>query len=478
METLYWYDFETYGLSFLKDRPVQFVGYRTDLDLNIISGPDEFFCRSHNDYLPSLDSCLIHGRTPNSLPGHALKECDFSKEIHELLTTKNTCSVGYNTMKFDHLFTHHLFYRNLLDPYGWSWKNGNSKWDIIDLVRACQALRPEGINWFYREDGKPSFKLVDIAKSNGIEMSNAHDALCDVEATIGIAKLIKNAQPEIYKFAFSLRNKNVVNAIINDSKNEKKPFVFVSSTIGSAFSNIALVFPLFKNPKNNNELFTFDLKINPENLLSISPEEFSKYIYFEKNEPREKEDIGIRTVKINHAPFICDYSVIDQKIAANLNINLKTIQANLNTIIKSLPSLKILGENLSFPKFKEHIDVDEELYSGGFISESDLNLAKNWLSLKTCEKINHIPIFKDKRLSKLAYRYICRNHFEYLSDIEKKEWKEYCIRKLSTNNKSNSRLDELKLKLKYNLDDNSRSKKIKLDLCLHLKNLESFLGKY
>ena len=56
METLYWYDFETYGLSFSKDRPVQFVGYRTDLDLNIISGPDEFFCRSHNDYLPSLDS--------------------------------------------------------------------------------------------------------------------------------------------------------------------------------------------------------------------------------------------------------------------------------------------------------------------------------------------------------------------------------------------------------------------------------------
>ena len=477
METLYWYDFETYGLSFLKDRPVQFVGYRTDLDLNIISGPDEFFCRSYNDYLPSLDSCLIHGRTPNSLPGHALKECDFSKEIHELLTTKNTCAVGYNTMKFDHLFTHHLFYRNLLDPYGWSWKNGNSKWDIIDLVRACQALRPEGINWFYREDGKPSFKLEDIAKSNGIEMSNAHDALCDIEATIGIAKLIKNKQPEIYKFAFSLRNKNVVNAIINDSKNEKKPFVFVSSSVGTAFSNTALIFPLFKNPRNNNELIAFDLKFNPENLFSITPKEFSRYINLEKSKHGERKDIGIRTVKINHAPFVCDYSVIEKKIAEKLNINLEKIQKNLNKIINSSKSLEILRENLSFSTIKEDIDVDEALYSGGFISDSDLNLAKHWLNLKTDEKIDQIPSFKDQRFSKLAYRYLCRNHFEYLSENERKEWKEYCRKKLFFSpDYSKNKLTLLENEINYQPQDDQRTKKIKNELKTFIEDLKKDLN--
>ena len=36
-------------------------------------------------------------------------------------------------------------------------KNGNSRWDLLDLVRACYALRPEGINWAYDDDGMPSF---------------------------------------------------------------------------------------------------------------------------------------------------------------------------------------------------------------------------------------------------------------------------------------------------------------------------------
>ena len=39
MHTLYWHDYETWGIDPSIDRPCQFAGVRTDEDLNIIEGP-------------------------------------------------------------------------------------------------------------------------------------------------------------------------------------------------------------------------------------------------------------------------------------------------------------------------------------------------------------------------------------------------------------------------------------------------------
>ena len=101
----------------------------------------------------------------------------------------------------------YTFYRNFIDPYEYSWKNGNSRWDLLDLVRACYALRPEGINWAYDDDGMPSFRLEKLTKANGIEHENAHDAMADVYATIAMAKLIKEKQPKLFQFFFEHRGK-------------------------------------------------------------------------------------------------------------------------------------------------------------------------------------------------------------------------------------------------------------------------------
>ena len=86
--------------------------------------------------------------------------------------------------------TRHLFYRCFYDPYEREWKHGNSRWDIIDLLRTTHALRPDGINWPQKDDGSPSFKLENLTAANGIEHSGAHDALADVIATIEMAKLV------------------------------------------------------------------------------------------------------------------------------------------------------------------------------------------------------------------------------------------------------------------------------------------------
>jgi exodeoxyribonuclease-1 len=42
------------------------------------------------------------------------------------------------------------------------------------------------LKWVHNEEGKPIFKLDQLAPANGIKHNDAHDALADVRATIAI----------------------------------------------------------------------------------------------------------------------------------------------------------------------------------------------------------------------------------------------------------------------------------------------------
>ncbi|MEL0649674.1 exodeoxyribonuclease I, partial [Pseudoalteromonas agarivorans] len=74
---------------------------------------------------------------------------------HAEFSVPNTCVAGYNSFRFDDEVRRYSFYRNFYDPYEREYKNNNSRWYIFDLVRACYALRPEGIEWALKEDGTP-----------------------------------------------------------------------------------------------------------------------------------------------------------------------------------------------------------------------------------------------------------------------------------------------------------------------------------
>jgi len=190
-QTFYWHDYETWGLNAFLDRPSQFAGIRTDMDFNVIGEPDMFYCRLSDDYLPNPEPAIITGITPEITQAEGVPEFEFARRINQQFSQIKTCVVGYNTIRFDEEFSRNLFYRNFYDPYEYTWKNSNSRWDIIDLVRAAYALRPEGIVWPKNEEGLPSFRLELLTEANGISHEQAHDATSDVYATIAMAKLIK-----------------------------------------------------------------------------------------------------------------------------------------------------------------------------------------------------------------------------------------------------------------------------------------------
>ncbi|MEN8260783.1 MAG: exodeoxyribonuclease I, partial [Pseudomonadota bacterium] len=213
--TLYWHDYETFGTDPRRDRPVQFAGIRTDEDLNIVGDPLVLYCTPAADMLPQPESCLITGITPQMALEKGLCEAEFIALIHEELAKPGTCGVGYNTIRFDDEVTRSTLYRNFFDPYAREWQNGNSRWDIIDMVRLTWTLRPEGIEWPVYQDGRPSFRLDQLSVANGIEHASAHDALSDVYATIGLARTIKRAQPKLFDYVFLNRGKRQAGAMLD-----------------------------------------------------------------------------------------------------------------------------------------------------------------------------------------------------------------------------------------------------------------------
>ena len=197
--TFFWHDYETFGTDPRRDRPAQFAGIRTNGELEVIADPVMLYCKPPTDSLPHPEACLLTGITPQLAEREGLIECEFAAAVLEELGARGTCGVGYNSIRFDDEFTRNLLYRNFHDPYEREWKDGNSRWDLIDLACMCYALRPQGIEWPRRDDGSPSFRLEDLASANGLKQQRAHDALSDVEALIELARLIRRRQPRLYR---------------------------------------------------------------------------------------------------------------------------------------------------------------------------------------------------------------------------------------------------------------------------------------
>ncbi|MGH8173539.1 MAG: exodeoxyribonuclease I, partial [Rhodanobacteraceae bacterium] len=205
MQTFLWHDYETFGADSRRDRPAQFAAIRTTPDLETVGEPVSFFCQPPTDVLPEPVASLITGITPQRAHAEGVIESEFAARVNEQLAAPGTCAVGYNSLRFDDEFTRQLLYRNFIDPYAREWENGNSRWDIIDLARMSYALRPHGIEWPRREDGTPSFRLEDLARANRIAQRRAHDALSDVEATLGLARVLRYRQPRLWNWHLGLR---------------------------------------------------------------------------------------------------------------------------------------------------------------------------------------------------------------------------------------------------------------------------------
>ena len=429
--TLYWHDYETFGLDPARDRPVQFAGIRTDENLNIIGEPLNIMARPAPDTLPHPVSSLITGITPQQALERGLPEAEFIARILAELSQPGTCGVGYNSLRFDDEVTRNTLYRNLHSPYDREWQNGNSRWDIIDMVRACHDLRPEGIVWPRRADAdRPSFRLEELTVANGIAHEQAHDALSDVYATIAIARLIKEKQPKLYNFLYRLRRKKEVLKYI-DLK-EMTPILHTSGMYGSDHGNTRLVVPVAAHPTNGNSIIVFDLAQDPALLLDLGTKTLLERLYTANDDlPEGVERPALKQLLINKCPVISPTSTLTGDAAKRLRIDLITGMRNRQTLIHARKAIQQKIAKLFEPReFEPVTDPDLMIYAGGFFNDSDKALMNTIHNTRPQELGTQSWSFADKRLPEMLFRYRARNHPETLSADEHTQWLKHCRARL------------------------------------------------
>jgi exodeoxyribonuclease-1 len=429
--TLYWHDYETFGIDPVRDRPVQFAGVRTDEDLNIIGEPLNIMARPAPDTLPHPISSLITGITPQQALEQGLPEAEFIARILAELSQPGTCGVGYNSLRFDDEVTRNTLYRNLYDPYGREWQNGNSRWDIIDMVRACRDLRPEGITWPQRADvERSSFKLEELTVANGISHAQAHDALSDVYATLAMAKLIRDKQSKLYDFLYKLRRKNEVLKYI-DLK-EMTPILHTSGMYGSDYGNTRMVVPIAAHPTNKNSVIVFDLAQDPTLLLDLGAKTLRERLYTAIADlPDGVERPALKQLFINKCPVIAPTSTLTAEAAKRLNIDLMTCKRNRQTLLAARKTIQQKISKIFAPlEFEPITDPDLMIYAGGFFSDKDKALMNSIHNTAPEELGTQTWRFDDTRLPEMLFRYRARNYPETLNADEQAQWLEHCRARL------------------------------------------------
>ena len=423
--TLFWLDYETFGASPATDRPCQFAGVRTDMDLNVIGEPLVIYCKPPVDYLPSPEACLITGITPQEAHEKGLPEPEFIARIHEELSRPNTCVIGYNNVRFDDEVTRYTLYRNFYDPYAWSWQNGNSRWDLLDIMRTCYALRPEGINWPSNDDGFPSFKLEDLSVANGIEHSNAHDAMADVYATIELAKLVKHHQPKLFSYLFSLRHKRKLQELIDIV--ELTPLVHVSGMFGAECGNTSWIVPMAWHPNNKNAVITVNLALDPAPLIELDADTLRERLYTKRTELGPDElPVPVKLIHLNKCPVLAPAKTLKADDAERIGIDREQCLKNLQ-LLKSHPEVreKLLAMFSTEREYAPNTNVDAMLYDG-FFSNSDRSTI-DIIRETPPEDLAGLELnVEDKRIKPLLFRYRARNYPMTLDFKEQQQWKYHC----------------------------------------------------
>jgi len=426
--SIFWYDYETTGINPRCDRPLQMAGLRTDFDLNEVDEPVNLYCRPSDDILPHPAACAITGITPAILAEHGLSEADFMTRVHAQLAAPGTCGAGYNTLRFDDEMTRYSLYRNFFDPYAREWQGGNSRWDLIDVVRAAYGLRPDGIHWPTDEEGRVTLKLERLTAANGIDHGNAHEALSDVRATIALARLIREKQPKLYDWLFQLRSKHKVMEQIR----LLQPLVHISGRFSAARHYVGVVLPLAWHPRNKNALIVCDLHLDPQGLFDLDAETLRQRLYTRREDLAEGElPVPLKLIHINKCPVVAPLAVLRPEDQHRLGLDMALYQQR---VLRLNDAQKVWQDKVSAiyarEDFSQNQDPEQQLYDG-FIGDRDRRLCEQVRTVDPAQLGQDQWPFDDERLPELLFRYRARNFPDLLSSEELERWRIFCQKRLS-----------------------------------------------
>ena len=443
--TFYFFDLETSGFNPRDDRIMQFAGQRTDMDLQPIGEPDNILIKVTADVLPQPDAILVHGITPQKTLVEGITEAELAKYLTSQVFTKDTIAIGYNNIRFDNDFIRFTFWRNFTDAYEWCWKDGCSTWDLLDVVRMTRALRPEGIKWPFAPDGKPSNKLEYLSSINGLDHADVHDALSDVQASIGVARLIKSKQSKLFDYLLEHRSKNKVAPLVASGR----PIVYTSGRYPGEFNKTTVAICIAQKDDKSGALM-YDLRIDPDEFKDLNPAELAQR-WAARGE--DAPYFPVKTLSYNRCPAVAPLDVLEKDDGyEKLQLHKEIVKDHLKKLHKAsgfgdklLEALEIMWPKRQSAMIADENKVDSQLYDG-FIKDED----KTKMSVVRAAKPEELATlnleFKDERLKLLLPLYKARNHTKFLTQDEQTEWESFRRRKLIDSGRADNyfkRLEEL-----------------------------------
>lgn|GEM_PF-389275 len=271
------YDTETSGLDKEFSQILQIALVFTDDNLNILSSK-KVECRRSPWVVPAPGALLTTGFTPDDLKKSKNSHYEMMHEVDDWIRSQYMPVIfsGYNTLGYDEPVMSHNLHQNLLDPgltvlKSPSTGETNGRSDIMVLVKAMAMYMPGALKLDTMNDfGSPSLSLINVAQQNNVPLGthDAHDAMNDIRATIGLAKVIKKTAPHIWDQMTKLATVQGVDEFMAQHK------IFTHAYMAYGKAKSAVVTNIATREGDTTEIL-FDLSKDPAKYLAMSVDELA-----------------------------------------------------------------------------------------------------------------------------------------------------------------------------------------------------------
>jgi exodeoxyribonuclease-1 len=469
MSNFVFYDFETSSSNKHWGQIIQIGAILTNDNLEELDRY-EARCRLSPSIIPEAMALIVNKSSPKMLKGANLSHYEMIRQFVEILKRWGKATyIGYNSIDFDEEFLRNTLFQTLEYPYLTS-TNGNNRGDLLNLARAANLYYPNTLKNSISDKGNAVYKLDQMAPLNGIEHSDAHSAIGDVIATLGIAKIITKKAPSVWKASLCTTNKDETLKII---KNElyfctNEYFYGKSRPYVQAY---VCQHPRFQWPK------CFDLKHDPQIYLDMPVADLK--VAMGKN-PK-----FLRTIRHNKHPIIMnpsygnefdEYKMIG---AEKLATRAKIIKDNTKFAEKISQILQDEVEEKEQTKSQEDIYEEESIYTK-FTSNEDNKMMPEFHKAEWDKKLSVLGKIKDERLHYFGRRLIYEERPEVLPKDEYNQIRATIAKRLlSTNNekwntisRTYSEIDTLREK--FEREGKPKNLTILDDINVYVEEMEKF----
>ncbi len=387
MANFVFYDFETSSSNKFWGQIIQIGAVLTNDNLEELDRFDAR-CRLNLGIIPEAMALIVNKSSPKMLTNSNLSHYQMIRQFIDTLNRWGKATyIGFNSIEFDEEFLRNTLFQTLEYPYITS-TNGNKRGDMLGLARAANFYYPNTLKNSINEKGNAVYKLDQMAPLNGIEHGDAHSAIGDVVATIGIAKLIAKKAPNVWKASLLTLEKNQTLDLI------KKESLFCTNEYFYGKSRPFVQTFVCQHPEYKWSL-CFDLKHDPNIYIKMSIKDLT--------EAMKKQPKFLRTIRHNKHPILMNSSYAE-KFDDYKMIGLAKLEERAKIIKKS----KEFAEKITVIKalevedkkqFKSQEDLlNEESIYAKFTTDEDNKIMPEFHKADWDKKLSVISKFKDERL--------------------------------------------------------------------------------